>query len=201
MRKKNKIKITVNGKQTIINSNFSLKNLVDKLEIPLNKIAIEYNKEIVDKKRILVSYAEDKDTELWRDNLKKINTCFSQHMIDLRIKDEEYQSLQERLLIDDDKEPIDLSQKVLARIFINNSFGEGGRFYRGWWQNVPSEYRPYITINSKLTQEHDFSQLNPNMIYDRHNLDLGSEDAYDRVLDGKHRDIVKQCFNFEYPIN
>ena len=28
-------------------------------------------------------------------------------MIDLRIKDEEYQSLQERLLIDDDKEPID----------------------------------------------------------------------------------------------
>ena len=41
MRKKNKIKITVNGKQIIINSNFSLKNLVDKLEIPLNKIAIE----------------------------------------------------------------------------------------------------------------------------------------------------------------
>ena len=52
MRKKNKIKITVNGKQTIINSNFSLKNLVDKLKIPLNKIAIEYNKEIVDKKKI-----------------------------------------------------------------------------------------------------------------------------------------------------
>ena len=33
------------------------------------------------------------------------------------------------------------------------------------------------------------------MIYDRHNLDLGSEDAYDRVLDGEHRDIVKQAFN------
>ena len=40
MRKKNKIKITINGKQTIINSNFSLKNLVDKLEIPLNKIVL-----------------------------------------------------------------------------------------------------------------------------------------------------------------
>ena len=52
MRKKNKIKITVNGKQTIINSNFSLKNLVDKLEIPLNKIAIEYNKQIIDKKKL-----------------------------------------------------------------------------------------------------------------------------------------------------
>ena len=44
MEKKNKIKIMVNGKQTIINSNFSLKNLVDKLELPLNKIAIEVNK-------------------------------------------------------------------------------------------------------------------------------------------------------------
>ena len=33
-----------------------------------------------------------------------------------------------KLLIDDDKEPIDLSQKVLARIFINNSFGEGVDF-------------------------------------------------------------------------
>ena len=52
MEKKNKIKITVNGKQIIINSNFSLKNLVDKLEIPLNKIAIEYNREIIDKKKI-----------------------------------------------------------------------------------------------------------------------------------------------------
>ena len=52
MRKKIKIKITVNGKQTIVNSNFSLKNLVDKLQIPINKIAIEYNKEIIDKKKI-----------------------------------------------------------------------------------------------------------------------------------------------------
>ena len=52
MKIKNKIKITVNGKQIIINSNFSLKNLVDKLEIPLNKIAIEYNREIIDKKKI-----------------------------------------------------------------------------------------------------------------------------------------------------
>ena len=52
MKKKNKIKIMLNGKQTIINSNFSLKNLVDKLELPLNKIAVEYNKVIIDKKKL-----------------------------------------------------------------------------------------------------------------------------------------------------
>ena len=52
MKIKNKIKITVNGKQLQIIPNFSLKSLITKLRIPLNKIAIELNKKIIDKKRI-----------------------------------------------------------------------------------------------------------------------------------------------------
>ena len=149
----------------------------------------------IDGRNILIPYEEDKDTEQWRINLREINACFSRHMIDLRIKDSEVEALQERLLSDSDKEPIDLTKKVLVRIFINNSFGEGGRFYRGWWQNVPSEYRPFITINTKSTQEHDYSQLNPNMIYSLYNHELGSEDAYSRVLGPEHRDVVKEAFN------
>jgi len=113
----------------------------------------------------------------------------------LKIKNEDDTKLQESLLFDNEKESIDLTKRTLARIFINNSFEEDGRFYRGWWQNVPSEYRPFITIDSKLTTEYDFSQLNPNMIYNRYNHELGSVDAYDRVLDGEHRKIVKQVFN------
>jgi len=50
MRKKNKIKITVNGKQMTVNLKFSLKNLIDKLELPIKKVAIELNREIVNKK-------------------------------------------------------------------------------------------------------------------------------------------------------
>ena len=52
MNIKNKIKITVNGKQIQVITNFSLKNLITKLKIPLNKTAIELNKKIIDKKRI-----------------------------------------------------------------------------------------------------------------------------------------------------
>ena len=52
MKIKNKIKITVNGKQIQIIPNYSLKNLIAKLRIPLNKIAIELNKKIIDKKII-----------------------------------------------------------------------------------------------------------------------------------------------------
>ena len=33
------------------------------------------------------------------------------------------------------------------------------------------------------------------MIYSLYNLELGSDDAYSRVLDGEHRDIVKTAFN------
>lgn len=155
----------------------------------------------IDGRNILIPYEEDKDTEQWRINLREINGCFSRHILDLRIKDSEVESLQERLLSDSEKEPIDLTNKVLVRIFINNSFGEGGRFYRGWWQNVPSEYRPFITIESKHTQELDYSQLNPNMIYSLYNHELGSEDAYSRVLGEEHRDVVKEAFNAMFQAN
>jgi thiamine biosynthesis protein ThiS len=62
MRKKNKIKIIVNGKQMTVNLKFSLKNLIDKLNLPIKKVAIELNREIVNKKRItkIILKSEDK---------------------------------------------------------------------------------------------------------------------------------------------
>ena len=52
MNIKNKIKITVNGKQMQIIPKFTIKSLITKLKMPLNKIAIELNKKIIDKNRI-----------------------------------------------------------------------------------------------------------------------------------------------------
>ena len=52
MNIKNKIKITVNGKQMQIIPKFTLKSLITKLKMPLNKIARELNKKIIDKNRI-----------------------------------------------------------------------------------------------------------------------------------------------------
>ena len=62
MRKKNKIKIIVNGKQMTVNLKFSLKNLIEKLQLPIKKVAIELNREIVNKKRItkIILKSEDK---------------------------------------------------------------------------------------------------------------------------------------------
>ena len=49
---KKKIKIKLNGKLKTINNNSTLFNIVKKNEIPLTKVAIELNQEIVDKKKI-----------------------------------------------------------------------------------------------------------------------------------------------------
>ena len=52
MNIKNKIKIKVNGKKIIFDNNISIEKLTKKLKIPLNKVAIELNKKILDKKKL-----------------------------------------------------------------------------------------------------------------------------------------------------
>lgn len=152
-------------------------------------------RDTIDGRRTLIDYEDTRFTEEYRDNLNTINSCFLRHWFDLEIKDAEIPKLEERIINHETKEPVDFSRRTLVRIFSNGSFKEGGRFYRGWWQNIPKEYRKYITIDEKKTGEGDFAQLNPHMLYFANHKTLGSEDAYDRVLDGEHRAIVKQAFN------
>ena len=52
MIKKNKIKIRLNGKFTYQKPNISLNDLIKKLKIPVNKVAIELNHVILDKKKL-----------------------------------------------------------------------------------------------------------------------------------------------------
>ena len=52
MKKIKKIKIKVNGKFKSIPDNFKISDLVKELKIPLKKVAIELNQEIIDKKEI-----------------------------------------------------------------------------------------------------------------------------------------------------
>jgi sulfur carrier protein len=52
MKKIKKIKIKTNGKLSTINDNLSLLSYLKKINIPLNKVAIELNQEIIDKNRL-----------------------------------------------------------------------------------------------------------------------------------------------------
>ena len=61
MNKKNKIKIVVNGKHLTVNLKYSLKNLIEKLKTSSDKIAIELNEDILDKKKINKIFLKNKD--------------------------------------------------------------------------------------------------------------------------------------------
>tara|TARA_Y100001958_G_C21031820_1_gene404539 strand:- start:565 stop:783 length:219 start_codon:yes stop_codon:yes gene_type:complete len=52
MKKLKKIKISVNGKIKTVFDKLSLYELIDDLKIPITKVAIELNREIVDKKKL-----------------------------------------------------------------------------------------------------------------------------------------------------
>jgi len=52
MKKIKKIKIKINGKLSTINDDLSLLIYLKKINIPLKKVAIELNQEIIDKKKL-----------------------------------------------------------------------------------------------------------------------------------------------------
>ena len=75
MQKKNKIKIKLNGKVIQVNRGINLAILIDKLKFPLNKIAIEKNNLIVEKKKLLRG-GEDLSSEDIDDFMKEVtNVC------------------------------------------------------------------------------------------------------------------------------
>ena len=61
MKKIKKIKIKVNGKIKTIFNQLTVAKLIKDLKIPLNKVAIEINKEIVNKKKINKIKLKNKD--------------------------------------------------------------------------------------------------------------------------------------------
>jgi len=103
---------------------------------------------------------------------------------------------------------LNFNHVCLRRIFSQESMERGGRFYGGWWQFIPSDYRKYITINGLATVEIDFSELHPRLLYLSQNLAPPTGELYDIGLrhevvpyDAKvepyasQRKIIKEVFN------
>ena len=153
-------------------------------------------KEVTFKTKTLKPYTDDANTNQMRDNLNIINDCLKRHQSDLYLTDDEWVKLQRSLVGDKkyDYAPVRLHRQTIRRIFNSTSFDTGGRFYGGWWQNIPSAYRGLITIDGKRTAEFDYGRLHPTMLYAQEGLAL-LEDAYDIGIGTEHRDVIKQLFN------
>ncbi|MDA9725834.1 sulfur carrier protein ThiS [Candidatus Pelagibacter sp.] len=61
MKKIKKIKIKINGKIKSIKQDSNLSIVLKNLKIPLNKVAIELNEEIIDKKKINIIKLNEND--------------------------------------------------------------------------------------------------------------------------------------------
>ncbi len=144
---------------------------------------------------------EDTDFSLQaRRRLKIINDFLSRHCLNLDITDEKHQLLRKQLRRHNDagnESPcIDFTQVRLKRIFNNASFEQGGRFYGAWWQQIPSDYRIFITIDSKRTAQLDYSGMHFSIMYAQAGMDLPMEDPY--ALPGYDKSLrgdIKVAFN------
>jgi len=61
MKKIKKIKIQINGKILLVNDNSNIQELVNKLKIPVKKVAIQLNQEIIDKSKLKKYILKKKD--------------------------------------------------------------------------------------------------------------------------------------------
>ena len=96
------------------------------------------------------------------------------------------------------RDPLHLSKVQLTRIFSQGDINKGGRFYRGWWQSVPSIYRPHIVINGEKTVEIDYSAVAFKILYEEAGVELDmKDDPYDIGLpewigkDDPRRPLIK----------
>jgi len=71
--------------------------------------------------------------------------------------------------------------KFVIRVFnggLASKWQRGGRFYRGWWQQIDKEDRCKIYINDQPTLEVDFKAFHPNLLSNELGVKL-SGDTYD----------------------
>ena len=71
----------------------------------------------------------------------------------------------------DEGKYVDFFAKRLVRIY-NGSPDGGGRFYKSWWMNIPSEYRKHVHISAPgkhpaYAVELDFSAIQPRILYSK----------------------------------
>jgi hypothetical protein len=177
-----------------------LRELFGKLTIGLHDIDTHANEECIilhDKylgDNETNKKVEYKDDDLEEDKLRLVNT--------LRDQLKEYNNLLKRSFIDipsyeastftriikkgpyaGRKQVISLGpdNKYVTRVFnggLAGNWERGGRFYRGWWQQIDKEDRCKIYINDKPSLEVDFKAFHPNLLSNELGVKLPN-DPYD----------------------
>jgi hypothetical protein len=166
------------------------------------------------KKKIDLPVPETKKVLEARQNLYRINSFITEHCISLDLEDAQLiqlSNIMAKRKRDEDGNPIEDEESArklnlfnvqLRRIFSRGSLKKGGRFYGGWWQGIPSLYRPHILIDGYKVAEVDYGTISLRILYAQRGIDVPLEqDLYNIGLDDwrgkedRRRDAIKTYIN------
>lgn len=158
--------------------------LLNSLDFDISKI--EHNPEVSEEEVIIIKEGEGK-------NKKKIEYVDDIYKIQMRKDLHKYNSLlrKTRFGIDgiDLRYKYDTTNITVKRIFIGES--GGGRFYHGFWENMPDEERGKLHINNEPVCELDYANFQPRIVYANKGIQV-TDDLY--TIEGCNREEVKKAF-------
>lgn len=150
---------------------FDIKHIVRNPEAPEEEVII-----LRDEAGKLSDYLDDQYTNEMRQQLTEYNNSLRNTSIDTGAIDLKYKH-----------DPTNITVK---RIF-KKDFGSGGRFYGGFWENMPREDRLKLMLEGGAVVELDYANLHPRIAYAMKGIAIAG-DLYS--IDGCSRSEVKKAF-------
>jgi hypothetical protein len=141
-----------------------------------------------------IGYKSNKKIVQMEKNLGVINWALDKAHIDLFITKAEEKIINERITKKAQREAgnireIQYQDKSIQRIF-NVDFENGGRFYGGFWQQIPSEFRTRLTIYNSRTFEQDYSSIHFAILYNEIGEPLTKDPYHFGGVDRKTNKLV-----------
>jgi len=116
-------------------------------------------------------YEDNEETSRMRRILRPYNELLRYTFIDIPTLNQPYIDLAEDKFGKRHRLRINQQDKFIRRIFNRGSFEKGGRFWGGWWQRCPKEWRNRIHIDDTPTSEIDYAGLHIVMLYAERGID------------------------------
>lgn len=140
--------------------------LRDKIENKAkNKKSKAYDKE----------YEDTNETISMREQLHEYNNLIANTFIDIPTLENSWVDSSSDDLNKTARIYISHANKFTRRVFNRGSFKHGGRYYGGWWQSCPSDYRSSIFMNDEAVSEVDYSGLHIIILYALEGIDYWNE--------------------------
>lgn len=146
-----------------------------------------------------INFNPTEETESTAASVATYNSFLREHWVDLLVPDDVLATLQGAANDDNEHEEkqrytvLDLVlNRDLYRVFNNGTFAEGGRFYGGWWQNVPRQQRQWLTIDWWPTAEVDYSSMQIVMLYAKEGIKLEGDAYHIDGIDPHYRPLIKR---------